>query len=373
MVRAACKRLDQADLHPQCARFQLPTFDPNGLRPNQTPPPTSAAPDSAMVFIGQPPSARLAPIIGIAWIIFAHGEITEGTTERLRRFLDDHRVPPDSTIYFDSPGGLVGEAMKLGRLIRARGLSTAIGLPGGEPGECLSACALTFLGGVWRFNGSKSIYGVHRFFNPRPSAAAADVAQVLSGEIVNYIREMGVDLRLFERMTLAGRNRILLLSLAEQLKLNVVTQGVGPTTWTIESVADTMYLRGARLTQRGMNKFLIICQPDRRIGLMAIFVAGYTGNESLKDVLSRLPYRFLYRNESKIPLRADAIARGHGVVLFMSTLSRSVLDRIATARTVGIGLEPNRTSPFLVGFDGMPFDQGARMLPGFLRVCRPTG
>ncbi|MFN4127540.1 MAG: hypothetical protein ACK4HK_17150, partial [Pannonibacter indicus] len=52
-----------------------------------------------------------------------------------------------STVVFNSPGGNPSKAIELGRLIRSLGLSTL------QPRslECVSACALAFMGGVSRY------------------------------------------------------------------------------------------------------------------------------------------------------------------------------------------------------------------------------
>lgn len=61
------------------------------------------------------------------------------------------------TIVFNSPGGNVGSALRLGRMIRAAGLDT-LQL---RQLQCASACSLAFLGGVHRGAEPGSI-GIHR-------------------------------------------------------------------------------------------------------------------------------------------------------------------------------------------------------------------
>jgi hypothetical protein len=112
--------------------------------------------------------------------------------------------------------------MALGRAIRAAQLFTYIGQAGAEetigdvykyrqslPGGCYSAGALAFLGGAYRWIDDKSKYGVHRFY--AAVDPGSDVAQAKSSEIVDFMREMGVDPALFSEMTKAGRNEINIL------------------------------------------------------------------------------------------------------------------------------------------------------------------
>jgi hypothetical protein len=45
------------------------------------------------------------------------------------------------------------------------------------------------------------------------------------------------------------------------------------------------------------------------------------------------------------------------------------LNAIAKAATVGIALQPTMEATFFAGFDGMPFDEGRKKLPGLLQAC----
>jgi hypothetical protein len=238
-----------------------------------------------MEFHGYAPP--VAAIMGNAWMIFADGLIDQGTSDRLQKFLSDNRVPYSSNIYLNSNGGNLAEGIKLGKRIREGQLFTYIGQAGDQlyntrPGECYSACALAFLGGVFRFSHKDSLYGVHRFYaSPTAGTIGSDTAQIISAMIVEYIQEMGVSSSLFRSMTEAGSDEIKLLSDNEQRRLGVINDGEGPTTWTIESRAEAIYLRGARETWRGMNKFIIAC-PRGDLRLLILYNAERRGNEILQ-------------------------------------------------------------------------------------------
>ncbi len=70
------------------------------------------------------------------------GTIGAGTAVALRRALDDH--PAVREIVLSGPGGRIGPAFEIEGLIRKRRLDTRV------EGDCASACALVFLGGVER-------------------------------------------------------------------------------------------------------------------------------------------------------------------------------------------------------------------------------
>jgi hypothetical protein len=223
-----------------------------------------------MKFSGYAPP--LLQIQGNAWRIFGNGIIDRGSAERLPDFLVTNKVPSRSFLYLNSDGGNLLEGMKLGRLIREYDLYTYIGTRGNDffktnSGECYSSCALAFLGGEYRFSSQGSVYGVHRFSAPTRGDNDSDIAQIVSASVVQYIRDMGVDPGLFTLMTEAGSSEIIRVPVSTQLRLNVVNNGEGPTVWSIESIKEGIYLKGARKTWRGMNKLLLVCSPTRGVAL----------------------------------------------------------------------------------------------------------
>lgn len=117
--------------------------------------------------------------------IWARGEIVSGTPAQFQRLLKRigrQRLP----VVISSPGGNVDAALKLARMIRKRGLDTAVGnalligcLPdrkdclkiqkeGGVylgvimPGVCNSACPLVLAGGINRLASENSFVGLHQ-------------------------------------------------------------------------------------------------------------------------------------------------------------------------------------------------------------------
>jgi hypothetical protein len=120
-----------------------------------------------------------------AWIS-AQGKIVGGQTLRqfqaVMRQLKGRKLP----VFINSSGGDVAEALAIGRLIRARGLDTAVikidspycpagdsdcakkrakGIDNGNPSAyaiCASACAFILAGGTQRFAGPLAQVGVHQ-------------------------------------------------------------------------------------------------------------------------------------------------------------------------------------------------------------------
>ena len=144
--------------------------------------------------------------IGSEWIA-GEGDIEADTADVLDTFLSSSET---SSIYLDSPGGDFFGGIRLGELIRERGLSTSVGktIRDGRwwtttKGVCASAASLAFIGGVTRWVNAGEV-GVHQFYDPHAWAApnhqkftVQDLSneQKTAGYLVEYVHRMGVDTR----------------------------------------------------------------------------------------------------------------------------------------------------------------------------------
>ena len=172
--------------------------------------------------------------LGNAWescFIYFDGTITKGVANDFKEILNDE----GPAVYLNSPGGDLQEALKLGRLIREAGKKTIIGSlagvdtlegsdrPSGFPenGRCESACAYAFMGGQERRLGSGRL-GLHRFYSTE-RGLTSDEAQFLSGLLVEYMVEMGIDARLFLAASKEGAEGMYYVSEAEALDYAIVT------------------------------------------------------------------------------------------------------------------------------------------------------
>ncbi|TGP50465.1 hypothetical protein EN873_25220 [bacterium M00.F.Ca.ET.230.01.1.1] len=123
-------------------------------------------------------------------------------------------------IVFNSPGGNVGSAIRLGRMIRAAGLDTLQV----HQLQCASACSLAFLGGIHRFAEADSI-GIHRaFLKPADGMSTQEAearVQFGTAAIISYVIEMGVDPKLIELASNYGKRDLRYLSAGEMAELRV--------------------------------------------------------------------------------------------------------------------------------------------------------
>lgn len=150
--------------------------------------------------------------------IYADGKITAKTSDDFLTFLDRESIEGFYVnVRLNSIGGSLFGGMRLGSLIRERGYNTVVGRQTVEGsivgGECYSACAYAFLGGVGRTVnshsiGGSSVLGFHQFRSKntkidfsRPVEQTLQEleseTQVISSIVFEYILEMGAEPSLF--------------------------------------------------------------------------------------------------------------------------------------------------------------------------------
>jgi hypothetical protein len=167
--------------------------------------------------------------------VIVTGTIEPDAGARLEAFLDEPEIGVEGfQLLLDSPGGSLPGGMALGRAIRARGWHAVVGRSDPAelenpvaPGECLSACAYAFLGGEGRRLGPGSRLGFHQFALPGgealPDAVGLAGGQQVSGMVLAYLIEMGVDPRLFVLASATPSAAMVYPSEAELLDYDVVT------------------------------------------------------------------------------------------------------------------------------------------------------
>src|SRR5215831_6561914 len=95
---------------------------------------------------------------GLEGVILLDGGIEAGSADEFRDFVRSNNFDAGTTVYLNSTGGVVKDALEIGRTIRERKFNTAIGtdpvksqslsIDRNSPpteGVCLSACTFTFL------------------------------------------------------------------------------------------------------------------------------------------------------------------------------------------------------------------------------------
>jgi hypothetical protein len=165
------------------------------------------------------------------WLVYLEGYIDNGATARLERMLDAEQVR-SAVVYFDSPGGHVVEAMALGRVLRERGYATSVGVraPGSalpRAGRCYSACPIAYAGGLTRSLEPGSVLGTHRAANSVPVPDETAFQEVVTGQVEDYLVQMGISRDLVTLMSGVPHDAIRELTTDEAVRLGLVNAG-GP-------------------------------------------------------------------------------------------------------------------------------------------------
>ncbi len=285
---------------------------------------------------------------------------------------------------------------------------------GTYPGYSISACTIAFLGGTERSIWKDSIYGVHQArmecrdpTHARPSensredaslplcpdaAAAYAKAQVMAGDLIAYVQEMGVDPELLTegltyRPDVDPRKEMNPLSEAQMKKYRIIYKPMG-VQWSLENTSTgEFFLQQITTTEWKTNYIGFICRrnPDPRLVIMVIYdPANASGSEDIEKIIAsgqlgvelhntppgRSPTHNEFIEEApKIVLGPEELIRypfrtDDGKVELVILASRRVLDALHTSTYFGIN---NREKDFVDFGAADPIDR--TRLDTFIASC----
>lgn len=154
------------------------------------------------------------------------GGIGPGDAERFAEFMTAREAP--ATVFLNSPGGSVRDALLIGRRLREMEAATAMT----EADVCLSACPYILAGGVTRDVAAGAMVGVHQHFfgenTALPAFLAVEDIQRGQGEVMAYLVDMGIDPRLMQPALMTPPDEIYILT-AEEMADYGLTSAEEPT------------------------------------------------------------------------------------------------------------------------------------------------
>jgi hypothetical protein len=274
-------------------------------------------------------------------------------------------------VSLNSLGGNVFAAIKLGCFFRKNGFMTSVGTPGGSlseslPGQCYSACVFAFIGGYYRYLKSPSVIGVHRFSKRTISPDDVDTAQIVSGAITIYLKEMGVDIALFEMMSRIDKDEIQIIPQDLAIQYKIVNNGFLPASWSIEIFKTVLYLRGVQQAWYGIGKSIFICSEKSIILFEPVYQAGINS----ETIINRAVTHWLRVDESFLPLSTPIIPlrkSGDDYISAVFEFPSEYISILSTAKAVGYGAKP--LNP--IGFWGFTVDieNEHEKIVSFLNKC----
>jgi hypothetical protein len=279
-------------------------------------------------------------------LVYLDGEIDQASPQVFMDAL--HRIHGGAIrVALNSPGGNVAAAMQLGRLIRRSGASTSIGVyvsgsSRPKAGYCISACALAFVGGLYRYHWDGSAYGVHRMSNTTGRHDDdLEVGQIVSAVVAAYLRDMGVNPRLFDLMATTPPDQVHVLTEAEETSFAVMNNGRQPSQWTIEAAEAGLYLQGVQETVYGTGKAIFTCNRD---GIL--FLSAYQARSRASSLAGGDWEHSLIVNGERLPLPAPfSLKLANGYVSAMFSLTPAQLAPLFSATSVGHAMQASADAP----------------------------
>jgi len=215
---------------------ELSASQPAAIAPDLTPILPQADPDAPggaagpavttpIEVLRQPLTAELVS----GGVLQLTGTIVPGSSQRVSDEIAAHGEYI-KIVALDSPGGVVDEALAIGRLIRAKGFDTSVA----AGALCASSCPLVFAGGKERLATAQSAIGVHQIYAATASGpltsqlaaagAALSNSQTLTAQISRYLKSMGVGDEVWLRAMETPPDRLSYLSTADLVGFKLVTK-----------------------------------------------------------------------------------------------------------------------------------------------------
>lgn len=229
-----------------------------------------------------------------SFLIYAEGDIVPGTELLLQEILED--MPPSEggfkyrEMFVNSPGGDLGTALKLGRLMREHGVQVTIGdywdsrteEMAGIKANCHSACAYAVMGATsLHFDDGISStevvredwgeLGFHQFYDAdilsnQETAVFSGIDrlrdQFVAGELVSYLIEMGRSPRIYAEVSSTPPGDMLAVreELSRRMGLAEVSAEEAAAmkqdeTWTILPWGDGLRLENLNYDHTGLRLF----------------------------------------------------------------------------------------------------------------------
>lgn len=223
--------------------------------------------------------------VGCTWID-ATGDITPETTNEFEEFLETHDMKArlGYPLMFNSKGGDLGAALRLGRRLRELEASVGVAKTTYEPasnhatpnledsGVCYSACAYAFLGGQVR-DLENGTLGFHQFFDDdilanRNENSFGTVDRLrdhyVVGVLITYLIDMGIDAGFFSLYAATPPESMRIITASEAIDWGIITDTKASKAWKILPLGQGLMLQTESADKSdGVRLFCLRSQPDR--------------------------------------------------------------------------------------------------------------
>jgi hypothetical protein len=325
-----------------------------------------------------PPEKAMEKILGNAWFIFANGEIDNGAAKRLERLIVKNNIPNNSMIFFNSPGGSVGEAMQLGKILRKHKIFSGVAIENTttqtgsrfarDPGNCENACVLAFIGGHFRYSSQDSKLGFNNFLTSDTGVSKSLLLDPIKSEIKNYITEMGVEKSFFEIISNPDQSIKFEIGNLELEKYNVINNGLTNVEWSFKEIEGGKYLKGERDTQHGVQKIIFTSCVEGDIALVVmIFDAQKREDDIMAHTVEQL--KIDDKTIDILPFR-DHKGVQNGFMNFLYHFPKDVLDQIEQADHFDFYSLAAADAKLFFGYARFPIADGRKKIRAMRNSCK---
>lgn len=318
-------------------------------------------------------------ICGTGRTVYIEGSIEPLDYLKLQAAIEDGTIPPYSFLSFHSTEGSVDAGVKLGRLIRERGLYTGIGRQSekseGNPetwAACSEACALAILGGKFRFAEPSAQYVPYSFEvrSGGHSKNSNDAQQ--NASVTVYLKEMGLEHSKYEELsTLSDRAPVEQSRLYDAL---VLTEDALKPSWSSGKFNDAdqdlnFYVEGQRDTVYGSNKIAFFCTPTLgELGMLVQFDPQGRADEVLDMIAVSLELNGEYIEYDEYLISKRETDEGDISALF--AIPGDIWFDLTNADTTGLAFQHGYLSAVFLGFAGFPLGEARDMLQDLGDSCQ---
>ncbi|MDO9360496.1 MAG: hypothetical protein Q7T70_16080 [Polaromonas sp.] len=181
-------------------------------------------------------STASAPVAAADISVHKHGVLIQGTIQKgdYARIIQFVRHPDNYTrftrsVFLDSPGGDVLEAVKIANLLDKSYAATHVA----SGARCYSACFILWMAGVTRNVSSGATLGVHRVSVMSGDATSGEAVEALarvSRNVESYMQQLGTPRAILDKMNTTAAADMFVISprwLAEQQLLMALSYRLG--------------------------------------------------------------------------------------------------------------------------------------------------
>ncbi|CAN7487042.1 ATP-dependent Clp protease proteolytic subunit [Pararhizobium sp. LjRoot235] len=211
------------------ANRDLSGFDPPETIPVLPPALTDGEPQNAPSELTADPQTLKQAIrfeLQPGGILSAQGSIEPGAAGRFATEIEA-RGEYVKTVLLNSPGGAVGDALAISKLIRDKKLGTKVA----SGALCASSCPIIMAGGVIREAEQGAVIGVHQIFNGSKEKLSAEQAmseaQRTTADVSRHLEQMGIKSGVWLHALETPPDRLYYLTAEEMKDFALVTDGVG--------------------------------------------------------------------------------------------------------------------------------------------------